>query len=465
MVAALKPSHRFAILQSHAKPAPEGGGPDRVRPRGREAAGGSPMREAFEQAILDHPDEVANYAAYADWLTEQGDPRGEFIQVQLALEDETRPAAERAALQERENELQERHEEEWLGPLTPHLLSYYDDTGRPWSEHRWQRGFLASLRVQCFTTRFAQMLATAPAARFLRELRVFGEARYFSTHREARPPDPQVPLPEGVRRWELLELIGAPCLRNLRIFQMGDVDLPYTDPAFAAAMADPEGACHTYAPGLEHVLAGMPRLEELILLCKEYDIDHLFGLPNLSRLRVLRLYHFGAVGTLGPRQRYEYPLDVLAANTALGNLAHLLFHPHSEESLLPLEETEHLPSFLPLEQVQALVQSPHLPRLTHLQLRLSNMGDDGVRLLIDSGMLRRLRWLDLQHGCITDEGARLLAACPDLRNLEHLNLSRNAVSAAGLALLQATGVTVRAEYPLTPGDLAADEYLFEGDSE
>jgi uncharacterized protein (TIGR02996 family) len=39
------------------------------------------VRETFEQAILDEPDDRTHYAAYADWLTEQGDPWGEFISV------------------------------------------------------------------------------------------------------------------------------------------------------------------------------------------------------------------------------------------------------------------------------------------------------------------------------------------------------------------------------------------------
>src|SRR5262249_39698677 len=45
--------------------------------------------EAFENAIRANPSDVVGWSAYADYLTEQGDPRGEFMQVQLALEDET----------------------------------------------------------------------------------------------------------------------------------------------------------------------------------------------------------------------------------------------------------------------------------------------------------------------------------------------------------------------------------------
>src|SRR5437660_1329785 len=127
--------------------------------------------------------------------------------------------------------------------------------------------------------------------------------------------------------------------------------------------------------------------EELHLLCKDYDIDRLFALPNLRHLRVLRLYHFGIGGNWRDRPRYEYPLDVLAANPALASLTHLLFHPHHPERYSQYRQGGQR-SFLPLDQVRALVHSPHLPRLTHLQLRLSNMGDEGIGVLIGSGILR-----------------------------------------------------------------------------
>src|SRR5262245_45125556 len=73
--------------------------------------------EAFERAILDNPRDAGPWAAYADYLTERGDVRGEFMQVQLALEDESKPAAERKRLATREKELLAAHEREWLGPL------------------------------------------------------------------------------------------------------------------------------------------------------------------------------------------------------------------------------------------------------------------------------------------------------------------------------------------------------------
>ena len=234
-------------------------------------------------------------------------------------------------------------------------------------------------------------------------------------------PPPRVPLPPGVSdHSQLLELIGAPCLRTLRVFEMGGGE---EEPGEHGVVD-----CHTSAPGLEHVVAGMERVEELHLLCKFYDADRLFALPNLTRLRVLRVYHL----TIGSSSSgYAYPLDVLAANRSLGKLTHLLFHPHGSEEERRNPEEEH-PSFLPLSQVRAVLNSKHLESLTHLQLRLSTMGDDGCREIVRSGILKRLKMLDLRHGCVTDEGARVLAECPDAAQLEHLELSRNAVSPAGV---------------------------------
>jgi uncharacterized protein (TIGR02996 family) len=428
------------------------------------------VRETFEQAILDEPDELSHYAAYADWLQEQGDPRGEFIRVQFELEDEKRPASERRALQAREGELLHLYESDWLGELAPRLL---DRNTPDWlkkfephlfylAEHRWRLGFLSSLDLPSMTMEFAQCLATAPAARFLRVLSVQGDPDYRGVTSEQLATSPRVPIPPGVHRyWELLELIGAPFLRGLRVFRIGD---PEGEPP-----AEGHCQCYTYAPGLEHVVAAMLRVEELHLLCKEYDVESLFALPNLSHLRVLRVYHLGVRGNDVARPRYEYPLDVLAANSALANLTHLLFHPHQDEYHPSMydesQRTDRSPSFLPLEQVRALVRSPHLSRLTHLQLRLSNIGDDGVREIINSGILARLKWLDLRHGCITDAGARLLANSRNAQRLEYLDLSRNAVTDAGLALLRSAGVPALADNPLRPSELEDQQYLFEGDSE
>src|SRR5260370_19160005 len=59
------------------------------------------LRNALESSLVARPEDLATHMAYADYLQERGDPRGELIQVQLALEDPARPVAERRSEERR----------------------------------------------------------------------------------------------------------------------------------------------------------------------------------------------------------------------------------------------------------------------------------------------------------------------------------------------------------------------------
>lgn len=398
------------------------------------------MHTEFEQAILEDPDCLAHYAAYGDWLHERGDPRGDFIQAQIALEDETRSPAEREELRGREQELLRLHEDEWLGPLTCIKRSVWGH-GKSDCRYRFARGFLHSLTITALDTVRGRALRDAVAARFLRELAIDGEHYAGYEKADDLPPD-------RASRW--YHLLGLyPLVRS-----------PVTFPGLRSFRLGPEPTrtntleCLTKCEVVPELVERMPRLEELHLLCKGYDVGRLFASRTLSRLRVLRLYH------LGVRGHDAYSLDLLATYPTFAGLTHLLLHPHHDE-----QEIESPSSWLPLEQVRAVLTSPHLRNVTHLHLRLSDAGDALCRALIDSGALKRLRWLDLLRGCVTDAGARLLAACPDLTHLEHLDLSRNALSAAGIALLRATGANVRADAQYNAEELEDRRYLREDDSE
>jgi uncharacterized protein (TIGR02996 family) len=87
-------------------------------------------------AVLERPDDDAPRLVYADWLAEQGDPRGEFILVQCELARTGVGEARRAALEERAQQLLDAHRAQWLGPLTPEAASV-----------SFERGFLSELTV------------------------------------------------------------------------------------------------------------------------------------------------------------------------------------------------------------------------------------------------------------------------------------------------------------------------------
>jgi uncharacterized protein (TIGR02996 family) len=94
------------------------------------------MDEVFLQAILDAPDDDTPRLIYADWLIDQGNPRGEFIHVQCRLARMDSSDPQRPQLEQRERDLLRRHQDEWLGQVRP-LVS------------RWtfRRGFLDEVAV------------------------------------------------------------------------------------------------------------------------------------------------------------------------------------------------------------------------------------------------------------------------------------------------------------------------------
>ena len=388
----------------------------------------SSLRAALEQALFDNPDDRAAHAAYADLLAEQGDPRGEFIQVQLALEDPACTGEKRRELEYREQMLLT-HEREWLGELAPHLF----EDGRHHRLHNhwsWSRGWLDEVFLWMPGLDSIRALARCPAAHLLEGLEL-GEVGY-QTDYEPRPDDG---IPEGSEYPCLYPLLKAPFLANLRFFRLGE-EVNFEEGHYN---------CRTSGEGAADLVARMPRLVDLQLLADETDLRRLFSLPNLTRLLSLLVYH----------DRDRYPLEALAANPALAALERLRLHPaHSYTGE---------PGSLPLEVITPLLRSPHLGSLKHLHLHGSSMGDAGCQEVVRSGVLRRLETLDLRWGCITEEGARVLASSPDVRRLKSLRVDHNQLTGEGLALLGALGIPdLTSAGQDEPG---SDEYLYTGDME
>jgi uncharacterized protein (TIGR02996 family) len=413
--------------------------------------------EGFERALVADPGDLAGWCAYGDYLAEHGDPRGEFMQVQIALENESLPTAERQRLKAREAALLKEHEREWLGPLAActvdaEPVSYWHagkTATRAPVAHNFVRGRLSRLEFHLLTVGQARALSQAAQVRLLRELvveRVEYEApagttqQYIDSYYE---PGPDVPA--GTDPYDgpgLHALCRCPQLGSVRVLRLGEE-------AFRLDSGEEYYRCHTSGELAYHVVKQMPNLEELYLLAHRVDAARLFALP-MRKLRILQLYHSNS-----------YPLDKLAGNPLLIQLTKLLCHPHAME---PDDEE----AYIRLAQLRAICRSPHLKSLTNLQLRLSDFGDKGAKELVDSGILKRLKVLDLQGGCITDRGAKLLAGCADLKNMEFLNLSRNALTKDGEKAIAAT--RVKADVSAQHGENERDddeipEYLFEGDIE
>jgi uncharacterized protein (TIGR02996 family) len=402
--------------------------------------------EAFELGLIEHRHELVRWSAFADSLTEQNDPRGEFMQVQIALEDETASAAERKKLQANEKKLLAAHEREWLGPLAEFTLdgkkeSRYRDGKQtdplPPVEHSFERGWLGRVVFDDLNVNQARALSACPSAKLLREIVIYS-VMYDDSGYE---PGPDIPEDTDSEFPSLASLCRCPHLQAVRVFGMDNLE---------------DNNCHLNGELAHHIIKQMPNIEEIRLFAHRVDANKLFALP-MPNLTTITLFH-----------SVKYPLDKLAANKTLTNLETIRCHPHAMEYDNDDDDDEG-GAYIRLKHLRAICRSPHLTKLKHLCLRLTDFGDEGVQEIISSGLLKRLRVLDLQGGCISDEGAAALAASPDLKKLELLNLRSNALTDIGVRAIRATNIkadvsnqhttTSRAEAGDTP------EYLYEGDIE
>jgi uncharacterized protein (TIGR02996 family) len=389
---------------------------------------GASAGKALENAILADPDDLGAHAAYADWLIEQGDPRGEFIQVQLALEDERRSSAERRKLKKREEELLKAHCMEWVGEWATQA-----EVGRPegygqldfptTQVHTFIRGVLAEVTIGELSDKCAEAFVRSAQTRMVRRLFIGGWG--YEGEYEAY---------DVLARWAYFA--------NLRTFQLGwTSDEQYDDYC--------SFQCHLNGDPALNLVKKMPNIEELYLFAHDVAGD-VFGI-RMPNLRVLQVYHSS-----------DYRLVELAQNPSLTKLTHLLCHPRSIDYGGK--------AYIGLPELTAIVRSRHLKSLTHLRLRLADFGDEGCKEIVKSRVLQRLEVLDLRHGRITDAGARLLVSCPDLKRLKMLDVSRNDLSDEGTKTLESVGIPVSTERQWRstpdvgdPGD--PGNYLHQGDIE
>jgi uncharacterized protein (TIGR02996 family) len=382
--------------------------------------------EAFLQRIRAYPDDDAPRLVFADWLDEQGDPRGEFIRVQIALAqlDREKAAAgdrplrpdreeRRAMLLVRDQALRDRHEEEWTAPFRRFAT-------RP----LFRRGFVEVVNVDAHNfVRHAPELFTAGPLRHIYLLDIGGTL----------PGVLQLPL---LSRLSALTIhashAGEPLARAVAASEClgGLKRLDLSRNRFEG-----DAAGHLAASG------GLAGLEELDL--RENELGEggaraLAASPHYGSLRDLELRG----NRLGPSGA-----EALAASERLPAI----------ERLGLAENDIGAPRISSLSRVHELLRIPILDltsnnlgpagllvllsrpagstreiRIRELNLNENHhLGDDGARILARSPQLASLRALKLVNCGIGDEGARALAESPHLRELVSLDLGNNPIGDPG----------------------------------
>src|SRR5262249_53469405 len=127
------------------------------------------------QAILENPEDQTIRLIYADWLEERGNPRGEFIRVQIQLRRMSQADPAYPELRLRELNLIQQHKEEWFGGLRKSF--YYWEC---------RAGFIDEVRgtAAAFLTHADALFALHPVLQVILEvedeiLRPLGDCAYF----------------------------------------------------------------------------------------------------------------------------------------------------------------------------------------------------------------------------------------------------------------------------------------------
>jgi uncharacterized protein (TIGR02996 family) len=399
------------------------------------------LQDAFLAAIRDDPEEDAPRLIFADWLEEQGDPRGEFIRVQCALAGMGQDDPRREELARREAELLRLHSQAWSGnPPSEIHISF-------------RRGLLAvtvMAEVLDGDHRPASPRLLVAAARLgvTAQAQARDRAVQWLLARQGWLSDLQLydVADEGLRHAAAHGLLARPVALTLVYGSLTDAGL-----AHLAGLTQLDhlsfNLLNVTGPGLGH-LAGLTRLKYLELFARgltDAGLECLTGPPQLRMLRLLNTQVTDAgLGHLAGLSQLRW-LDMRASAVRGVGLKHLTRLTHLEKLSLNqtevtgagLEHLAGLPQLRELDLSQTRVRDAGLEHLAALtQLRVLNLHQAWVKGpgLVHLVGLRRLEKLDLGRSRVRDAGLVHLAGLTQLREV---CLGGTSVTAAGREKLQA----------------------------
>jgi uncharacterized protein (TIGR02996 family) len=395
-------------------------------------------------AVLQSPHDDAPRLRLAERLTTQGDPRGEFIKVQVEQTQPGLPEETAERLAARERDLLAQHEQDWVGPLADGLGGCV-----------FRRGFIeeVTLDAQVLVARAAEIFGAAP----IDSLRIH-EAGSLAA-----------------------ELAACPSLARVRRLHIGSADgdsEPLGDAGLAALAASPHLAgLEALSFGMEQIGEGLQALagaswigslRSLDLSGNEIGDDALTSFLSDAPLRRLeRLVldgtgaGLGAVQALAEADRFGELRVLDLSNNQIGGagLASLAGSAHLPRlaalnlngaylepgSLGPLGTAPWFAQLtelrlvgnnkLELNDLEALLGAPSFPRLTALALGSGKFGDAGAKTVAAATVLRELTQLDVPSCGLTSAGVAALAQSPNLTKLRALELfSNKGTSAAAVAV-------------------------------
>jgi uncharacterized protein (TIGR02996 family) len=350
----------------------------------------------LEKAIIANPDDRDAYAVLADWLQEQGDPRGELISLQLGYKDKAAKT------------LIDKHADYFLGPLAEHQTVHDEGLNNSSSHLRtsaqekewqktqrqaflWRNGFIYRVRLSHddysdseFKGKVVDILEQVldhPSGRFVVQ---------FAFHSNGDPNEDDLQ--------DIIDLLGKKAPPTTRKITFGD-------------NVDQISWHHT--GNLNKLWKGVPNLTTLEIETGEFDVGKMTA-PSLER----------AIFITGGLSR---SCGKNIATAVMPKIKHLEVYYGDDD----------YGGDCTVKEVRPLLDRTDLKHLHYLGLKNSRFADEIAGALKGAKILKGLKTLDLSLGTMTDEGAKALVAAKDsLAHLDVLDLTRNFLSKDGVKLVK-----------------------------
>lgn len=370
------------------------------------------MKKQLWEAVLKSPDNLDARLVYADALTEDGDPRGEFISLQCRMAANRLRGAALKEARAREAELLDAHREEWFGPVEKWLR---ERDAYTLGQVKVERGFVTACRL--WVREADDVEALFKKAPLLESLKLLGAetsslAPLRALQRLEAASDVSTSVLEfiasGARfeRLTHLQLLGVNGVMTVDLTQLPALETLESDVHARAVTLPPSLSSLQWrgaSPALMTALARPP--------------------PALRRFGISRLHvdasAVGALLALAPR------LERLVLDWAkfdAGQLAVLMKTPWPKLKALDLSSAT-LGADGP-----SLLAALEAPQLESLDLSNTRLKDDAVSMLLSSPLLEHLKELSLRANKVT--AASLAPVLKRKHQLRLLNLKKTAVSPA-----------------------------------
>ena len=350
----------------------------------------------LEKAILANPNDREAYTVYADWLMEQGDPRGELISLQLGNKDG------------QAKKLIEKHQDYFLGPLAAHQ-KVYDDNGNNSSSHLrtsaqekewqkladqaffWRNGFIHRVRLSHNSysgtgfegelSKILEQVFAHPSGRFVVELS-------FMSDGDPNEDDLQ----------DLIDVVAKKAPPTIRKITLGD-------------NIDQISWHHTGK--LDKLWKAVPNLRTFDIESGDFSVGKLVA-PKLEKARFVT----GGMDAASAKS---------IATAQIPAIKHLEIYFGTDE----------YGGTSSLKDIKPLLDRTDLPKFEYLGIKNAEFLDEVAAAIPKAKILKQLKTLDLSLGTMTDAGAEALAAHPDaFKHLDVLDLTRNYLTKKGIAAVK-----------------------------